>query len=350
MNTSKIQKGLTIGLDLGDKYSAFHVLDEDGETIEEGKIATTRESIARKFGSMEASVVVIEAGTHSPWVSRELEALGHEVIVANPRRVALISRNTQKRDKVDAELLARLGRSDPKLLAPIKHRGERAQSDLAIIRSRESLMKCRSQLILHVRGMVKSVGQRIPRISPDSFDKRVLDHIPSCLKPAVTGVVETIEYLSERLRELDKTIEHKCQQDYPETDILRQIKGVGPLTSLAFVLVVEDHTRFKKNRSVGAYLGLTPRLDESGENQPQLRITKTGDTLVRKLLVNCAHYIMGPFGEDSELRRWAKQLSERGGKNAKKRAVVALARKLSVLMLALWKNGEVYMPLNQSAP
>jgi transposase len=155
--------------------------------------------------------------------------------------------------------------------------------------------------------------------------------------------------LSEQIRQLDREVERLCQQEYQETELLRQVKGVGPLTSLAFVLVIEDTGRFKKARAVGSYLGLCPALDESGEQSPQLRISKEGDSMLRRLLVGSAQYLLGPHGQDSDLRRWGMKLAGRGGKNAKKRAVVAVARKLAVLLYVLWRGGEVYEPLRGNA-
>ena len=129
---------------------------------------------------------------------------------------------------------------------------------------------------------------------------------------------------------------------------MRQVEGIGPLTALTFVLTLEDPYRFEKSRSVGAYLGLVPATDQSGDRDPQKRISKEGDEMLRKLLVGSAHYILGPFGSDSDLRRHGEKIASRGGKNAKKRAAVAVARKLSVLLHSLWVSGEVYDPLHNA--
>ena len=130
---------------------------------------------------------------------------------------------------------------------------------------------------------------------------------------------------------------------------MRQVKGVGPITALAYVLTLENPELFAKSREVGPYLGLVPKQEDSGESQPQLGISKTGDTMVRKLLVGSAQYILGPFGPDTDLRRYGLRLCERGGKNAKKRAAVAVARKLAVLLHRLWVSGEVYEPLGYAS-
>ena len=268
-----------------------------------------------------------------------------QVLVANPRKLRLIYSNKRKTDEIDAENLARLARLDPKLLYPFKHRGEDSQAHLALIRSREALVSCRTQLVNHVRGAVKSFGARLPKCPAVSFHKRAAAHIPEALWPALGPILETIGSLTERIRGYERQLETISKEHYPETELLRQVEGVGILTALTFVLTLEDPYRFEKNRSVGAYLGLVPASDRSGDRAPQKHITKEGDERLRRLLVGSAHYILGPFASDSELRRHAEKIASRGGKNAKKRAAVAVAGKLSVLLHRLWVSGEVYDPL-----
>jgi transposase len=154
--------------------------------------------------------------------------------------------------------------------------------------------------------------------------------------------------LTERIKDYDRKLQEICQEHYPETDLLRQVEGIGPLTALTFVLTIEDPYRFERSRSVGAYLGLVPATERSGDRDPQKRISKEGDEMLRKLLVSCAHYVLGAFGSDSDLRRHGQKIAARGGKNAKKRAVVATARKLAVLLHSLWVSGEVYEPLRNA--
>jgi len=216
--------------------------------------------------------------------------------------------------------------------------------DLAVIRSRDAVVRTRTNLINHVRGMVKSFGGRISKCSAEAFCSRALEEMPEELRPTLWAVVKTIADLSRQIRNYDKQIEAMAEQRYPEVKILRQISGVGVLTALTYVLVLEDPHRFKKSRSVGAYLGLRPRLKQSGQSDRQLRITKAGDKLLRRLLVGSGQYILGPLGPDCDLRRWGLALAARGGKNAKKRAAVAVARKLSVLLHRLWMTGEEYEP------
>jgi len=337
---------ITAGLDLGDKYSYLCLLDtRSGEVIEEGRISTNPKALQRRFSGCEPMRIAIEAGTHSPWVSRLLKDLGHEVLVANARKLKLIYAEGRKNDRLDAQNLARLARLDPKLLAPLKHRGETSQAHLAIVRSREALIEARAKLINHVRGTVKSFGSRLPKCSSTTFHKKVGAHVPEPLRPALEPLLETIASMTESIQEYDRQLELLAEESYPETKLLRRVHGVGTLTALTFVLTLEDTSRFGTSRAVGAYLGLVPSKGQSGERDPQKGISKQGNGLLRKLLVGSAHRVLGPFGEDSDLRRHGLKICERGGKNAKKRAVVAVARKLSVLLHRLWVSGEVYEPL-----
>jgi transposase len=346
MDGSKQHPQMTAGLDIGDKYSYLCLIEtQSGEVIEEGRLRTTPEAFLRRFSSEPPMRIAIEAGTHSPWVSRVLEKCGHEVLVANARKVRLIYANKRKTDEIDAENLARLGRLDPKLLYPLKHRGEDSQAHLALIRSRQALVGCRTQLVNHVRGAVKSFGGRLPKCPARSFHNTAPEHIPEALRPALGPILEQIGSLTERIRDYERQLETISEEHYPETDLLRQVEGIGPLTALTFVLTLEDPYRFEKSRSVGAYLGLVPARTQSGDSDPQKRISKEGDEMLRRLLVGRAHYILGPFGKDSDLRRHGEKIASRGGKNSKKRAAVAVARKLSVLLHRLWVSGELYDPL-----
>lgn len=339
-----------VGLDLGDRRSHLVLLDPAGELIEETRLPTTQAALQRRFSALPPSQVAMEVGAHSRWACHLLRELGHEVLVANARKLRAIYDNPRKSDHADAETLARLARMDPKLLSPIHHRSPQAQADLAVLRSRDALVRSRTLLINHVRGRVKSSGSRLPSCSADSFSMKVRASIPASLRPAMLPILDTIGSLTQQIRSYDRQIETLCESQYPDTRSLRQVPSVGALTALAFVLTLEDPARFAKSREVGPAIGLVPRRDQSGDRDPQLPITKTGNAFLRRLLVGSAHYILGPFGPDCDLRRWGLQLAERGGKNAKKRAVVAVARKLAVLLHRLWKTGEIYEPLYSSAP
>lgn len=345
MKGSTKQTDVTIGLDLGDRRSQAAVLDAAGELIEERSVATTQEALSRAFEEYCGCLIVMEVGTHSPWVSRLFKARGFQVITANPREVRLISESRRKTDRLDAERLARLGRSDPRLLAPVQHRGAQAQEHRALLQGRDGLVRCRTLLINQVRGLAKSLGTRLPSCSAEVFDRRVRATIGDQLFPGMATMLNTIGQFTADIHELDKQIKTLSQSEYPEVVRLQQVTGVGPITSLWYVLTLEDPGRFANSRVVGAYVGLCPRQHSSGDQQPQLGISKAGDETLRRYLVQAAHYILGPQGPDCDLRRFGERISARGGKNGKKRAVIAVARKLAVLLHHLWVTGEEYVPL-----
>jgi len=346
----RAQEFVTIGMDLGDKASRYCALSGEGEILREGETKTTKTGIMETFGALGRARIAIEVGTHSPWVSRLLQSLGHEVIVANPRQVKLITESSRKDDRLDAQTLARLARVDPQLLRPIRHRSEKAQGELMIIRVRAALIAARTSLVNTARGLAKASGERLPTCDADQMGiPRSLSLSPK-LRQVLEPLLKEVESLTEKIKDSDREIEQIARKDYPETALLQQVGGVGPLIALTFVLTVEDKDRFQKSRDIGCYVGLRPRRSDSGQNQPQLRITKEGDPYLRTMLVQGAHYILSRRGPDTDLKRWGTRLAERGGKRGKKKAVVAVARKLGVLLHRLWVTGEVYEPLrNQQA-
>lgn len=345
MESSTKQVDVTIGLDLGDRRSQAAVLDAGGELIEERSVATTQEGLSGAFEEYRGCVIVMEVGTHSPWVSRLFKARGFQVITANPRQVRLIAESQRKTDRLDAQLLARLGRLDPSLLSPVQHRGAQAQEHRALLQGRDGLVRCRTLLINQVRGLAKSLGTRLPSCSAEVFDRRVRAAVGDQLFPGMGTMLNTIGQFTADIRDLDKQVKTVSHSEYPEAARLQQVTGVGPITALWYVLTLEDPGRFANSRVVGAYIGLCPRQRSSGNQQPQLGISKAGDPMLRRYLVQAAHYILGPQGPDCDLRRFGQRISARGGKNGKKRAVIAVSRKLAVLLHHLWVTGEAYVPL-----
>lgn len=335
---------ITIGMDVGDRTSRYCVL-EDGAVAKEGSVATTQKGLRQVFGSRRRCRIALEVGTHSPWVSRLLSSLGHEVIVANPRQLQLITQSSRKDDKVDAKTLARLARIDPELLRPIRHRSEKAQLDLMQIRVRAALVETRTSLVNTLRGLAKSVGERVVSCDPDYLDATRLEALPEPLREVLEPLAEQIELLTEQIREADRKLEQIARSEYPESQLLEQVYGVGTLIALTFVLTLEDRQRFRKSRDVGCYVGLRPKRSQSGHREPELSITKEGDVYLRKMLVQGAHRLLQPRSPATDLKRWGVKLAARGGKNAKKRAIVAVARKLAILLHRLWVTGEVYQPL-----
>jgi transposase len=337
-----------VGLDLGDKSSRYCVLDSNGAVQSERSVATTRQGFSQAFAKMVRSRIALEVGTHSPWVSRVLESLGHEVIVANARRVRIISESSRKDDRMDAQMLARLARVDPGLLYPIRHRGERVQQHLAMIKARAGLVDGRTALVNTARGLTKSFGERIGKCDADQMRMAKIEELPAGVQAALEPLLKVVETMTEQIQDYDKRLAEIARKDYPETALLEQVAGVGLLIALTFILTLDDAQRFRYSRDVGCFLGLRPRRRDSGESQPQLGITKEGDVYLRRLLVQGAHFILSKRGPDTDLQRWGLKLAGSGGKKAKKRAVVAVARKLAILLHHLWVSGEVYEPLRHS--
>ena len=339
---------ITIGIDLGDRFSQCCVLGADGKILTEGRVRSTPESMASHFRDLPLARIALEVGAHSRWTSELLRDWGHEVIVANPRNLRLISESVRKSDRVDAHMLARLARVDPELLSPVAHRSGDNYADTTQLKARDLLVRARTRITNSVRGIMKAVGLRLPASGTSSFPAKAAAYLPEELKSSLLPLLDTISHLNRQIYTFDKAIEKLATNKYPETARLRQISGVGPVTALHFVLTIGDPGRFARSRDVAAYLGLTPRRHQSGEIDQQLRISKAGNKQLRSLLVQCAQYLLGRFGPDSDLKRWGTRLFERGAKNGKKRAIIAVARKLSVLLHRLWTTGEPYQPLHNA--
>lgn len=339
---------LTTGLDLGDRTTHRCTLDGERRVAVRGKFTTTQASLQREFGDKPTQRIVIEAGSQSLWVSHLLRELGHEVMVVDPRRVQKLVAGNRKTDRRDAESLARLALGVPELLGASHHRSLETQADLSMLRSRDILVRMRTKLVLHVRGITKAFGIKLPAVSATCFHRRASELIPDNLQPALQPVLATLGDLERRIDELDEALRLAATTRYPETKVLRQVGGVGPIVAMAYALTVGDPKRFRRSRDVGAWVGLTPDKRASGDCDPQLRIHKRGDGYLRRLLVVAAHYILGPFGKDSDLRRYGLRLCAHGAKNGKKRAVCAVARKLAVLLHRLWVSGAVYEPLRNT--
>jgi transposase len=339
-----VKQKLTIGLDLGDQRSSYCILDEAGEVVSQEATPTTKAGLSSLLGKMPPSRVALEVGTHSPWVSRHIASMGHEVIVANPHKVKLITQSVRKNDRIDAQQLARLARVDPKLLSPIRHRGEEAAAELAVIRARAELMEARTKLINSARGLAKPMGERLKKCDADQVKESLASGLSEGVRTVIGPLLKCVEQLSEQIGVYDGKIEEIAKR-HPEMKLLTQVYGVGTLIALTYMLTIEDAERFGHSRDVGPFLGLQPKQRDSGNSQPQLGISKTGDKLLRSLLVQAAHCVMRKKAPDSDLKAWGLGKMQSGGKRAKRRAIVGVARKLAVMLHRLWAMGEVYDPL-----
>lgn len=338
----------TIGIDLGDKTSRYAVLDEAGNLIEESTFRNTPVSIERHFAGRPTARIALEVGMQSAWIERELKRFGHEVIVANARELAWITAADTKNDRNDAIRLARLARADLRLLKQVHHRTAEQQTELSVIRARDALVRARTLLINSVRSVAKGFGYRLPISITPTFGARAVACVPETLRVVISELLAEIDAITIRIEAYDGRIDEIASR-HQEVAKLTKVPGVGQLTAATFVLTLGRAERFAHSRDVGCYLGLCPKQKQSGASDPQLHITKAGNRYLRKLLVQCAHQTMGKWGKDSALRQWGMAKASSGGKNAKKRAIVATARKLAVLLHRLWRTGEAFQPFPKMA-
>jgi transposase len=332
-----------VGCDVSDKFTELCIVNRAGAVIEARRVRTSKPALVRAIEKHGRARVALEAGTHSRWIQEALAAAGHQVVVANPRQLQLIWKGRKKTDRTDANLLAKLARVDVSLLAPVHHRSRGAQIDLAVLRSRDLLVSVRTRLINHVRGLLKQFGLRVPGCSPEVFVGRANETVPAALEPALRPVLDSLREVNARIGEHDKQVQRLFEAS-ATAQRLSQVDAVGPITSLAFALTIEDPTKFKSSRIVGSFLGLTPAKDQSGDSDPEKHISKAGNSFLRRLLIQCAHRLLGTFGPDCDLRRWGLALCARGGASAKKRAIVAVARKLAVVLHRIWVTRGSYDP------
>ena len=251
--SSKKQQGATVaeskpaqvvGLDLGDRHSHYCMLSSTGEMMEEGRIQTTLAAMEKHFAGEPRMRIALEAGTHSPWVSRWLKSYGHEVIVANPRKIPTLTKSESKNDRNDARQLARMAAFDPELLHPIEHRSPGRQQDLNLIHTRSVLVRARTMLINSVRGVVKSAGERLAACSSESFPEKVPGAVPPSLKAACIPLLEQIGQMNQAIAAMDKQIEG-LDKKYPEIAVLRTAPGVGPVVAACYVLTLDNPQAWK---------------------------------------------------------------------------------------------------------
>lgn len=343
---TKAKPKMTMGIDVGDRYSHLCLVDDEGDVVERDRVRSTETAFRRHFEGAPRVRIALECGTHSPWMGRLLKQLGHQVIVANARKIPAITASESKNDRNDAEQLALMAAFNPKLLSPIQHRSLARQQDLNLIQARAILVKARTMIVNALRGLVKSAGGRLPACSTESLPQRAAGAVPPALAEVAGPLVEQIARLNLQIAAMDRQVETLAQK-YPEIGVLRSVPGVGALVAAAYALTLDRSDAVPSSRSAGAFLGLRPGQSQSGSSDPQRRITRTGNTYLRGLLVQSAQYILGRFGPDCALRRWGLKLAQSGGKRAKKRAIVAVARKLAVLLHSMWRSGRRFEPFPQ---
>ncbi len=337
--------GAAAAIDLGDKLSEVCILDEEGEVLLRQRIPTSCVALEKLLGGLPPMRIALETGGQTNWVRRRLAAMGHEALVANAKRLKLIWDTHSKDDRRDALFLATIALRWPELLHAVKPRSLESEHNRAMLRSRACLVDGRVKLMNNVRGVLKSLGVRLPKPGIEAFVRRVLEKIPAELREQLEPMLRVIEQMSAQIRVYDKQVLELSHERYREqTKRLLSVRGVGPLTALTFVLELDgDVARLSNSRAAGAVVGLRPSRKESGESKPELGITKTGNRMLRRYLVQCAHYVLGRNGLDCALKRWGLKLAGTS-KRGKKRAAVAVARKLAVLLHTLWRTDEDFDP------
>lgn len=333
----------TIGIDLGDKSHHFSIINAKGIIETRGTLPNKREVMAEFCTKWKGSRAIIECGAQSPWISHFLSEQGMEVVVANPRNVKLISASNSKTDRKDADLLARLGRADIQLLSPIIHRSMQSQEDLCYVRVRDSLVSERIALSNSIRGHLKALGYTPPSACTETIAKHCREQLKGSALRLVNPFCKVLDTLNAQIKALDKKI-HAMLAQYPEAERLTEVYGVGPITAVSFVLTIDNPDRFDRNRDLGSFLGMVPKKDQSGAVDKKLGITKAGDKLLRRLLVGCAQCILKEGAPESDLKDLGQRMIANGRENKKKQAVVAIARRLGILLLSLWKSGQTYDP------
>lgn len=336
---------LNCGIDVHQNYSRYSIIGKEGDEESAGKVKTTESAIRREFAHRERMRIVLESGTHAGWLSKVLEECGHEVIVAHARRIQLIAENRRKNDKIDAELLARLLRADLNLLTESYVRGEEAERVRTAIKARKHLVDCRTKLSNAIRGLVRKTGYRLESCTTRTIPKAVNDaDLPDAWKAVLAPLAFSVFVLTGWIDKMDRQLE-EIAENYEIVEVFREICGVGTQTALAYAAAIEDPFRFRRSKQVGAYFGMVPSVSNSGnEDNDQNntgRITKQGDGLVRSLLVQAAHTMLQEGRPESELRQFGKRIERKKGK---KKAAVALARKLCIVMHTLWTTGREYDP------
>ena len=334
-----------IGFDLGETSSHYCLVNLEGQVECRGQVENQRSEFERVLSSCPQARVVIETCRVSHWIGSHMRSLGREVYEANPRRVALISQSSKKTDRNDAELLAKIGRADVSLLNAIHPRSAACMEARILLRVRQQLVGTRTRAVNSVRSCLRVFGYSAPSCCTEQFAERTAPVVPAHLAALLRPLFALLKTLNRQIESCDRHLATMAKQRFPDSQTLQQIHGVGPLVSLAFVTAIGDPKRFRDSRMVGAYLGLTPRSRQSGRSDPQLRISKEGDPMVRSLLVTAATHILRQSAPDTALKRHGRRLAKNGSPRDRARARIAVARKLAVVLHRLWLTGEVYRPL-----
>jgi transposase len=334
------------GIDLANKASAHCTIDEHDRVLREGKAPTDEEGLREAVEGLLPLRAIIEACPLAEWAAGVLEGLGCEAVVIDPRAAKHLVSSKKKTDARDARTLARIGRSG--WYTAVHRKSEAARESRSRLQGRQALMKVKKALLSAIRGLLRAHGLRLGPVSEGAFAERVR----AVVRGRVPGLAATFEHLLETWEQarqgtdrLERQIERASQED-EVTRLLKTVPGVGPLVSTVYKATIDDPSRFRRGEEVADYVGLVPRVYQSGEVEYRGRITKEGDGLLRWHLVEAAHVLLTK-GRDCALKRWGLELEKRKGAA---KARVAVARKLCLLLWRLWLRGEAFKPWPQGVP
>ena len=337
------QDSTTIGLDLGNTFTKAVGLDARGNVVLREDLHNDAETLKAFFEAHPGATVGMETGTHCRWIAALAASCGCDAVIGNARKLRLISESSRKNDWNDAESIARLCRFDRKLFHPVTLRDGEHHRLYQLLRQRDALVSMRTALVNQLRGFAKAGGTMLPRRDARSF-LSLRDSMPPEFLRDFKPLLKALEDLARRIAAAEAILGQFVRRHFRKMDErLQTVPGVGPVASAAFIALVPDPGRFKSAREAGPYFGLVPKQDQSGDGHRPCRITHEGSPFMRKTLVNAANALLKKSARDTALKRFGERLSRRGqGKVARRKAKVALARKLAVTMLAMMRRGEDY--------
>ena len=340
------------GLDVSLKEVSICVIDAEGRIVRRGTAPADPDGLAGWFRnqSLAPDRIVHESGQLSIWLQRGLTRLGLPATCIDARKAQKsLSARPNKSDASDAEGLAQLARTG--WFTPVHIRSEDADRLRSLIGARERMIRLRKDLEGHIRGVLKTFGIRMAGVGQGRQRQAFRDQLAAAgetdpmLRAIANGFISAHANLCRAAAELDAVVKPKARQ-HPVARRLMTIPGVGPVVSLSFIALVDDPVRFSKASDVGAFLGLTPKRHQSGEMDWSGRVSKCGDSAMRRLLFEAATSVIHRVQQFSSLKSWAVRLA---GRRGFRKAAVATARKLAVLMLTLWKNGTEYKWTKEAA-
>jgi transposase len=316
-------------------------VDESRKIVQEGKLGTTAKALDKVFGKKESMTIAIEASTKSFWVADQLRALGHNPVVVDPGRTKAIGAALIKHDKLDARVLATLCAA--KVMAPVDQPSREQRVRRMPVVVRDGLVRSRARLMNVVMTLLDSEGYAFKKSAATSFTKHVRamkDEVDEAMWPALTPILKAIDEVSGQIEICDEELRVSVEND-KDAQLLMTVPGVGPIVVSYFIMAVRDPGRFRSGRQVGAYLGLVPSLYESGTIHRRGHITKYGNRQARWALTIAANVLLSVSDKSSSLKTWGEKLALKIGR---KKAKVAVARKLSAVLWSMWKHQKPFDP------